>query len=593
MDILVAGAGSTTVNGIYLPSGTSGGKPLYKSGTNSIDWWVTLWRLRAVNNIIYYSGNDVATPNLVTTWVSSSSDYDPVPTVTAYYSNLYYELFFDWDGNDVLDTTNEAPYMVRYAIDRGRDTLIQPSGGGFTPQEIGKLYLTLDNSSGRFSPWATTDIAPSGGPITPGHMMQLKAYHGSTDDVLFTGYVSDIQESGYKDTVNIVCEDYWRLFSEGTYFERTYRPTYLYTHMNNLLTDLGYSYGTTVSTDDTAIGFSRYAWCDNLSHKKEVENITGASLGRAYITGDGIFHYKALTTTDNAVLTITQDEVLKEIYLPTPWENTRDKVVLKARDYQAGVPNNLSKGILSNNTPIKIDGNATMDRWINYALSTTDELINGAVYGLFEKLNWSANAAANGSGADVTSDFTVTPSFENFKLNLSIINGSSDAGYFYNYSVKGTSTDGTYEGDPDLSTEFIYITEYDKEFYDTSDSVNSFVLQSPYLNVAKFLDAAYATYIASSTDGRVGTQGDIDRLNDVGNTLLNYLSTPRAYPTIQMQGRYSDQFILDIEDKVTLTLGNFGINSDYRVLKITHEAEGNCQDVLSTFKLYPVMTRST
>jgi hypothetical protein len=118
MDILVAGAGSTTVNGIYLPSGTSGGKPLYKSGTNSIDWWVTLWRLRAVNNIIYYSGNDVATPNLVTTWVSSSSDYDPVPTVTAYYSNLYYELFFDWDGNDVLDTTNEAPYMVRYAIDR-------------------------------------------------------------------------------------------------------------------------------------------------------------------------------------------------------------------------------------------------------------------------------------------------------------------------------------------------------------------------------------------------------------------------------------------------------------------------------------------
>ena len=60
-----------------------------------------------------------------------------------------------------------------------------------------------------------------------------------------------------------------------------------------------------------------------------------------------------------------------------------------------------------------------------------------------------------------------------------------------------------------------------------------------------------------------------------------------------MQGRHADQFALDIEDKVTLTLTTFGINTDYRVHKITHEAEGKCQDVISTFKLYPLMTRST
>lgn len=516
-------------------------------------------------------------------------------------ASLAYRLNVDWDGDGVVDEDSEAYWMMHYAIDRGRDTIIEPSGGGFTPQEIGKLYLTLDNSDGRYDPWNTdSPLYPN---VKPGKLIKFKVNVITTTDYagqdLFTGYISDIQVNGRRDTVNIVAEDTWRLFSEGKYFKRTHRPIYAYSYVNGLLSSLGYPYATTVSTDDCTPGFSRYAWCDNLSYEREIENVTNATLGRAYITGDGVFHYKALTTTDAVELTITNDEVLKDIYLPTPWGNTRDKIVLKAIDIQTGVPVNNTKGILSNNTPILVNGGATEERWINYSLTSTDELANGSVYGLWEKFAFSANAAKSGTDTDMTSDFSVTPNYYNLKVGLSITNNSSDDGYLYNYKVYGATTDGSYTTSDDAfsgdrNCQFLYITEYDKEFTDTSDSVNSFVLESPHLSVGKALDNAYASYFDASTDPiLVGTQGDIDRLNDVGNTLLNYLKTPKVYPTIQMQGRYPDQIQLDIEDTVQLTLTALGIDDTYRVHKVSHEAEGNCQDVLSTFKLYPIMSRST
>lgn len=516
-------------------------------------------------------------------------------------ASLAYRLNIDWDGDGVVDEDSEAFWMLRYAVDRGRETIIEPSGGGFTPQEIGKLYITLDNTDGRYDPWnASSPLYPN---IKPGKLLKFKVNYMSSSDYtsydLFTGFVSDIQMNGRRDTVNIVAEDMWRLFSEGTYFKRSWRPYYAYRAVDYVLTNLGYSYGTTISTDDTAVGFSRYAWADNLSHKKEIENITNATLGRAYITGDGIFHYKALTTTDAVELTITDDEVLKDIYVPVPWANTRDKIVLKVNELQSGISVNSTKGILSNNSPIKVNPSATEERFINYSLTTTDEMVNGSIFGIWEKLGWSANDAASSTGASMAGSFSVVPTYLNSKVKLSITNSDTDtAGYLVNYTVYGQTTDGSYAteefgGNDPANCQFIYSTPYDKVFQSTTNAINSFVLESPYLSVSKFVDTAYAAYIAATSDGLVGTQGDIDRNDDIGNTLLNYLKTPRAFPTIQMQGRYPDQIQLDIEDTVQLTLAALGLDDTYRVHKITHEAEGNCQDVLSTFKLYPIMTRST
>lgn len=89
--ILVAGAGEASVNGIYLPAGTYGGKTKYVlvGGTNNerIEWgeWGDAWNIKADGTSWYYAYDAVDTPDLVETW-SKDNGSSPVPTVVDYSS---------------------------------------------------------------------------------------------------------------------------------------------------------------------------------------------------------------------------------------------------------------------------------------------------------------------------------------------------------------------------------------------------------------------------------------------------------------------------------------------------------------------------
>ena len=86
-NIIVSGAGSTEVNGTYAVIGEGFGKPVYANNANSdivIGWDSGAWFI--VNSsgtqvIYYYSEDDVATPDLCTTWEVADGE-PPVPTVT-------------------------------------------------------------------------------------------------------------------------------------------------------------------------------------------------------------------------------------------------------------------------------------------------------------------------------------------------------------------------------------------------------------------------------------------------------------------------------------------------------------------------------
>lgn len=88
-DMVVSGAGSALVNGLYLFDGLRNGKPSYRlplpqlSEVIFIVWEGSQWRIEGSTTTYYYSSQDVATPDLVTTWVTSSGGTLPLPTVTA------------------------------------------------------------------------------------------------------------------------------------------------------------------------------------------------------------------------------------------------------------------------------------------------------------------------------------------------------------------------------------------------------------------------------------------------------------------------------------------------------------------------------
>lgn len=89
-NIIVAGAGSTEVNGTYVENGTVNERPLFiMSGESSyprIYWASSAWNIAFANLkafTFYKSTDDVATPNLCTTWSVNGNGQTPVPTVTA------------------------------------------------------------------------------------------------------------------------------------------------------------------------------------------------------------------------------------------------------------------------------------------------------------------------------------------------------------------------------------------------------------------------------------------------------------------------------------------------------------------------------
>lgn len=93
----VAGAGTTATNGAYTPRGTVNGKEFYNliGQPDSTSNWTIAWADFATGSgvtwgitdgtasLLYFSLDDVATPDLVTTWITAPSGGSPVPSVTA------------------------------------------------------------------------------------------------------------------------------------------------------------------------------------------------------------------------------------------------------------------------------------------------------------------------------------------------------------------------------------------------------------------------------------------------------------------------------------------------------------------------------
>jgi len=85
-NIIVSGAGSSEVNGTYVDTGElSGNRPSYANNANSdigIGWDNAWFIINPSTQFIYYfSYDDVATPDLCTTWEVYDGE-SPVPTVT-------------------------------------------------------------------------------------------------------------------------------------------------------------------------------------------------------------------------------------------------------------------------------------------------------------------------------------------------------------------------------------------------------------------------------------------------------------------------------------------------------------------------------
>ena len=501
-------------------------------------------------------------------------------------TGIGYGLGIDWNGDGEYDNFQEADRLLRWSSERGRERIYQPSGNGFSPYEIGRLTLTLDNFDGRYNPWNTA--GPLYESIMPGRDVTFKVVIYNADDTVdehdtyfvFTGTLVDIRVKGHNNTVDLIVEDGWRFLADWHFYRFPF-----HTQVYDVKGELHYILRTDIIFNGESCSYyglrtNSYPWGSNFDNgsgtanipndwwwdgtaKSAVERITFASLGRSWIRTDGKFDYGYLSeSTDAAVATFDEDILLDDIYLPLPWENMRSVVVLKGS-------NNIWYGayrklIVSLPKPVKIESGKTVTISRPYEYEDIRDLTCTYI--------WDIDVEAHASETTDTANMTeyiqrkITPGFSNILFEAT--NTSSTDVYVTTFDVYG--------GPMELQ-ENTWTFESTGFYRDSS-----FTLDQQWLSVTLrgSTDETYIEDMPTSQDHR-------DRIDLIGHSLLNHLSQARPYPVVQMRGRWAEQFERELEDKVTLSLPTFGISDDFRINKIAHKSVNGLQDVLTTYWLYP------
>lgn len=499
-----------------------------------------------------------------------------------------YGLYAKWTSTGYA-TFNEADRVVKFTIDRGRDTIF---GDGFVQHDIGELHIELENYDDRYNPFSTG--SPIYGQIVPGVEMQLRVTYASTvTKVLFTGHLEKISVKGYKNSASMIIQDGWRYLRDNNIQFGTgnggacstdceIRDSYQ-NIINQLISEGDYPWSSNVtatSTDDPDVPL--YWWYDDGTMKGFLEDLCAGSFGRVAIDVDGNIKFRKLGESSTSVVTLDEDICDKNPFLPINWDYYRSKVINKSwpsTGYWTGMENGYPffAYLWESTVGVVVRSTSPLTETM-LPFSTTDNLdiIDRFSTGVNMKVQQATGWSNNG---DLGNNYVYASSSVNSTgIGFTISVASTVVATFYRVGWIPTSSFPT--------------TDWFWESTDTNMRDAEFTMNHMWLNMIP----SSAPETASTSIGTNTMQAALDnywnakRIEQVGQALITHLSTIRKYPVIQLRGRYEEQFAIDLEDKVTLVFPTMSLSGDYLVSKISHETMDTTQDVITTLWLYPEPT---
>lgn len=463
-----------------------------------------------------------------------------------------YSLYVDWNGDGTLDQSfNEAERLLRFTIDRGRDSVIGGSGSGFTGLEPGVMNLELDNSDRRYDPWYTAGALY--GLLRPGRKIQFVAYYElptgegivGTGAILFTGFVTDIRVNGFADTVTITAED-------GAGWLRSVTPnipltssTGVDTAISAILANVNYPFDTDI---EGGIESLPYYWTSGGNALDEICALACSDLGRFAVEADGTAHFLGRYNSDYVVKLFNEERVGQNIYLPMPWEYARTSVEVRAYPVKVGSTDSV---IFTLRDKPLVSGKGSIEVWADYNFEDVDVPATGVYKGAY-----TANTSEDGTGTDLTSDFTVTLTAYSRKAKLVIANGNVADGYVTALSLLGT---------PIKTNDVVSVKV---------SSTDAYALPSEFV-----FDYAWLS--------------DTNTAATFADVLLTFLSAGHAFPTLTIYNYPTDAFRFDLEQRARIKLDTYGIDETFYVHKISHASGASPHEVITTVQFYPMLTSSS
>lgn len=465
---------------------------------------------------------------------------------------LHWYIDADWNGDGAFET-NEESRLIGLRTFRGKKNYlkaVKPDGAGFERNPVGTADITLDNYDGRYDPLNTSSpIYPN---LMPGREMRIRVNDGADTWNVFRGKIDSLSpvRQGNQRRLKIKLVDGWA-FLKGSQGVRKAVQTGLTTDtaIGYILTLIGWLAGW---GSDLAMGSDTlaYWWTEGKNAADAILDLVENEFGRFHISGNGqaVFRGRNADFNSTASFTLDQSVLLKDPVLPYPWESIRNIIRLRLfpRVLQAtgelwrmrGTPSIAPGDTLTVYAEFRYSNRITPAQNLIAPVVTTD---------------YTMNSAADGSGTNLSANFSVTMTGYGETAKLVVTNNGTTAGYITLLKIRGDALDA-----PDST-----LVEIDN---------SSGSLYGP---------RSFALDLLWNQNTRAA--------QDAANWLKSWMSSPLSYPVLQLEGRDTVQYAYELHTRFTLTAAELGINADYRLMGIEHEwlDEGG-QAVRTTFYSYAV-----
>jgi hypothetical protein len=467
---------------------------------------------------------------------------------------LKWSVEIDWDQDLRFDGSNEARRMFYIDVKRGRTSKLKATGAGFYTIAPGICNIKLRNNDGRYDGW--NQNSPLYPYVTYGPEVRIRVTNQATGERkdFFAGRIVDIRPYGYGGDayVNIKIEDHGR-------FLRSFRArTPIATNLtpgqaiDAILNDVGWPsrWGRSIDVGTSTMNFhwasgSKLAW-------SEIEDVAQSFLGIFFIDASGQAVYKDWNTNPEPTMTLSQEDLLKDISNPQPFELRRNITRLKVHPRKEAV-----SGVIYqvNGDPLLVQAGGSRTVFANYTYNNVPVPARDVITPV-ATTDYLANTNSDGTGTNRTSDCSVT--LTDFGDNAKLVFRNNSASNFYVTSrqIRGKAIyeenvdDVTYPEDPSTVSD-------PREF---------------------LLDLKWQQSVNIAEDYALVLGGFLDQLN--------------KSPTVKMQGHPDKQFGMELFDAVALDLDEIGIiGESFHVGGLEHKSlSENCQDILTTISLEPYIS---
>lgn len=503
-------------------------------------------------------------------------------------NNALWAIEVDWFDSGSYSGENESMYAVGMTVERGRQNRwrIGDNGdyiGAQVPM-VGHVTITLDNSNGRFT--RTNTSSPLYGYLVPDKYIQISVTYKGVRHAIFHGNIKKISTDVATSKATIEAEDGTRLLYTKDANINITTDVLCPAAIESILSDIGWPsrFGSSI-TDliNAGYGGGMYGgaavewpipyWWARGKAIDEIVKVADAGCGKFCVMADGSFSYISPAASGNYFpITIdagnfdtynfTDEKILKTSQAPDDFDEVRTTLRHKVNPLTLYTSVDLWK--LETIPPIAAQTSITV--WGAFTQNGIDcQGMN--IITPVSTTDYTANAAADGSGADMTANISVSITVLGNTVKTVITNGhATDTAYITLMKVRGDA----------LVAENKFSVDYQNEL-NTLDTLygNRFIIvDSPFLQ----------TY-EKSAQSAVG--------------YYNILNTSRNF-LIQVSGRPELQFAPDIMSLVLFDFATFGaswsvpfptfIQIGYIAWYIKHEWKSeNGQDVLTTINIEPAL----